>query len=84
MGCERSRYKGGYCEVQIHSEAGRGRIGGLWRDLGALRVNWPKVMALFLDQTSDFVHKMNEDGEMDFILNKCDARFAGEHWEGIK
>ncbi|XP_026778011.3 homeobox protein SEBOX [Pangasianodon hypophthalmus] len=33
-------------------------------------------MAVFLDQTCDYVQKMNEDGEMDFIFNKCEARFA--------
>lgn len=56
-------------EVQLHSE----RIVAFRGDLSA------RVMALFLDQTCDFVHKVNEDGEMDFIFNKCEARFAGEH-----
>ncbi|XP_058238585.1 homeobox protein SEBOX [Hemibagrus wyckioides] len=33
-------------------------------------------MALFLEQTCDYVHKMNEDREMDFIFNKSEARFT--------
>ncbi|XP_053340731.1 homeobox protein SEBOX [Clarias gariepinus] len=33
-------------------------------------------MALFLDQACDYVHKINEDGEIDFIFNKSEARFA--------
>ncbi|XP_060768594.1 homeobox protein SEBOX [Neoarius graeffei] len=33
-------------------------------------------MALFLDQTCDYVHKRNKEGEMDLIFNKCEARFT--------
>ncbi|GAA6080058.1 homeobox protein SEBOX [Tachysurus ichikawai] len=33
-------------------------------------------MALFLEQTCAYVHKIKEDGEMDFIFNKSEVRFT--------